>query len=969
MANTLANRRYVEQLEGDMKKLKQEKTAAEAIATLADERMKSAYAAKDEVLAEKSKVQEQLAVAQVEKAALEDQLHRVERRLQDENSALQASVMQGAERAKELQAQLESVQAAKGQLEANLAVSSSEKRGTDEAQRRTEQLLARMQQDFPALQARCDAAEDQNKELRLARDQMVEEMASLKRDHAALLAEKTAMSEMMRKGEEEAGRSEAMKGSLAERAEAAEARVRELQHAKDAAYAERSRALQQLAVLTSEKNAVDESVMRLQTQLREDRGSLSVRCEQAEAAARELTRDRDAVAEEKSRVAEQAAVASVEKREAEARSAQLEKLLALAQEERGATQVRLDGAEGRLRDMEVLKESILQERVKLEQESAVATSERRRIEESLSRAEAQVKEMAKDKQSLAGRADAAEARVKDVLGMRDAVIEERGRSQEALAAAQGEKAGLEELVRRCELQIRTLTDDKAAMLARADAAEERCKELTRQRDAAHAERSKLTEQLGVSHTERRAVEEVLRLTEVRIGEERPPLVQRAEFAEKRCAEMEQQRDALSRERQALTEQLTEAKDAHAAAQRELATSGAERRALEELLHRTEARLGDERAALRAGADGAEARAGETGRQRDEAIAERIKAAEALSAAEADRRSAEDAALRLTAEVKRLGEERSALLERVGATDERNRELSMQLESAQAALSEQQAERSTLQREKTALSQNLAVTQTELRGKEVVARHAETRLHEEKLALQARCEAAEERCHEINARRDALQADRARLQESYNALLDERNRLEERLGSMQQEKRGLEELALYVNAITRSGGAVGKSSGTGGGGGGGGGTMSGVLDSLAALSSPAVPLPPSGSDLGTGLGVKAMSSLPAAHGTAALHAASSALPVRQFGRESISPSNRAASPTRRQGLFSGGAGTPASAPLGGPPTGPVSVSWAADNELQVASAMAAAREMAALRGSSSSALELLDPRDAIQEPRA
>ena len=29
MANTLANRRYVEQLEGDMKKLKQEKTAAE----------------------------------------------------------------------------------------------------------------------------------------------------------------------------------------------------------------------------------------------------------------------------------------------------------------------------------------------------------------------------------------------------------------------------------------------------------------------------------------------------------------------------------------------------------------------------------------------------------------------------------------------------------------------------------------------------------------------------------------------------------------------------------------------------------------------------------------------------------------------------------------------------------------------------------------------------------------------------
>ena len=109
MANTIANRRYVEQLEADAKKLKQEKTAAEAIATLADERMKAAYSAKDEVLAEKSRVQEQLAVCQVEKAALEEQLHRTERRLQDENSALQSSVHQAAERTKELQAQLESM--------------------------------------------------------------------------------------------------------------------------------------------------------------------------------------------------------------------------------------------------------------------------------------------------------------------------------------------------------------------------------------------------------------------------------------------------------------------------------------------------------------------------------------------------------------------------------------------------------------------------------------------------------------------------------------------------------------------------------------------------------------------------------------------------------------------------------------------------------------------------------------------
>ena len=431
--------------------------------------------------------------------------------------------------------------------------------------------------------------------------------------------------------------------------------------------------------------------------------------------------------------------------------------------------------------------------------------------------------------------------MKDVLAMRDAVVEERSRALENLASVSAEKSGCEELVRRCELQIRTLTDDKAAMGQRAEGAEARCKELTQQRDAAQSERSKLTEQLGVAHTERRAVEEVLRLTEVRMGEERPPLISRAEFAEKRCNEMESQRDSLSKERQSLLDQLSQSKDQHADCQKELASSVAERRALEELLQRTEQRLGDERASLRSSADGAEARCAEIVRQRDGAVDERIKAAEAMAAAEADRRSAEDAALRVTGEMKRLGEERTSLLDRLGATDERNRELSLQLEKAQEQLAEFQQEKSSLQREKTALSQNLAVTQTELRGKEVVARHAETRLHEEKLALQARCEAAEERCHEINSRRDALQADRARLQDSYNHLLEERNRLEEKLGNINAEKRGLEELALYVNAITRSGGGPKKDvediSASNGGVVGRSYSPQGVLDPNLASSTP------------------------------------------------------------------------------------------------------------------------------------
>ena len=356
MANTIANRRYVEQLEADAKKLKQEKTAAEAIATLADERMKAAYSAKDEVLAEKS----QRAGAARRLPGREGRARRAiaphRTPAAGRELGLAVGVHQARKRAKELQAQLEKVSSEKGSLDAQLAVAASERRGTDEATRRTEQLLARFQEDHPALLAKLEASEDHNRELRLTRDAQIDEIAQLKRDLAQAIAEKSGLADLHKREEEEHGRMEQNKSQLQERCENAEARCRELQHSKDAAFAERSRALQQLAVLTSEKNAADEQGMRLQTQLREDRGSLTVRCETAEAAAREVTRDRDALAEEKARMGEQLAVMSVEKREAEARCSQLEKTLQMTQEERGALQVKSEGVENRLRDIEAMKE-------------------------------------------------------------------------------------------------------------------------------------------------------------------------------------------------------------------------------------------------------------------------------------------------------------------------------------------------------------------------------------------------------------------------------------------------------------------------------------------------------------------------------------------------------------------------------------------------------------------------------------
>ena len=54
------------------------------------------------------------------------------------------------------------------------------------------------------------------------------------------------------------------------------------------------------------------------------------------------------------------------------------------------------------------------------------------------------KELMKDKQSMQARAESGENRVKDVLGMRDAVVEERSRALESLAAAQAENMAVDD---------------------------------------------------------------------------------------------------------------------------------------------------------------------------------------------------------------------------------------------------------------------------------------------------------------------------------------------------------------------------------------------------------------------------------------------------------------------------------------------------------------------------------------------
>ena len=65
-----------------------------------------------------------------------------------------------------------------------------------------------------------------------------------------------------------------------------------------------------------------------------------------------------------------------------------------------------------------MRDATVAERTRLEQELAVAASERRRVDEASTRGETQIKELQKDKASLQARAESAENRLSAVDRLR-----------------------------------------------------------------------------------------------------------------------------------------------------------------------------------------------------------------------------------------------------------------------------------------------------------------------------------------------------------------------------------------------------------------------------------------------------------------------------------------------------------------------------------------------------------------------
>ena len=730
---------YIEKIESEIKKLRQEKATAASVATLAEEKMKVAQQDKDNAVAAKARAESVARQATASQTALEDKIHALERRVADETESLQSA----STTISSLQAQLDKESRRTASLEAQVGVTSNERSASDAAARRNEEQLRTLQVEHTSMLARAKGAEKRCQELQLA----LADAEHLKSDHTILRSEKETLESLRRRAEEESARLEKNRAELLEQIRIMEASRHEDKINRDEIGSEKARAVQMLALLQAEKHAVEEALQLLQQQSAEEKATLSERLASAEAGSANLLREKELSVEERAKNLGQLAMDAAEKRD-------LQKKVDHLLEERTELEARTHSAEQRHNEGSVIREAAVAERHRLEQEVAIARAERKRMDEATLQQEQTFKDLQRDKQALLVRTESAETRARDVLAMRDKVIEELSKTRENLATSQAEKIAAEELVRRCELQINHMTDERAALQAR-------CDDLARQKDVEAHERSKLTMQLSVAHSEKCAIEEVLKLSEMRLGEERPALTQRAEFAERRSTELEVQRQALSRANEDLKAAVASQREAHNEAIREMAGLKAEKHGLETKLHSTEASLGD----MRATVDAAEVRA-------SEAVAERLRCFDTLTAAEAGRRGGEEILNRMSADIKSMSMERSQLLERVGAAEEKSR----QAEETRRTLAACQSNLAALQQERAALAQEVAVAQTELRGKELVARHLEQKMYEEKLALQSRVEVAEERVHEAHAGRNSLQDESARLRESYENLLDDHRNL-------------------------------------------------------------------------------------------------------------------------------------------------------------------------------------------------
>ena len=430
-------------------------------------------------------------------------------------------------------------------------------------------------------------------------------------------------------------------------------------------------------------------------------------------------------------------------------------------DESGALKAVATLSEQRFREVLMQHEATVEEKAHVQEKLATVQAERRALDEASKRAE---QRFAQEVGSMQARLDLAEERNRELMKQREEEHAAKCQVTERLAVVETSRDALEGLSGRLDAQLKTELEEKARLRAECAAATSTLAEAAVKREAEQKEGGRVAEALASVRAENRVSEEMARLAEQKHADDRAAVQARADAAERRCGELRAQAEAAAQERLQTAQALTAAQAEKASLQEQLAVTQAERAAAVELSRRVEVELQQARGALHACGAQADERCGELSQQKEALQSERSRALEQLAGLEAERRGHEDSARRAEAALQQALGDRSGLQARAELAEDKWQRAVQQSN----ALS---AEKSELQSKLGRATEALAATKEQLaasRAEAAAAHQLATKAGDEKAAVEGHARYVEERCKTLQSQQAASEQERGRLAERVAA---------------------------------------------------------------------------------------------------------------------------------------------------------------------------------------------------------
>ena len=342
--------------------------------------------------------------------------------LSDQKSAAVVNAKGAEDRFKQLLAQKEELAGEVMALSEKLAVLQMEKKGeaelsaqkTDQLENKVASLEQQLQDQQARLGGKCDAAEDQARDMQRERETLVADRSRLLQENSTLTAEKRGLEELSRRLEGQLAALREEKNQVSMALESSDAKCSELSKQRESMTEERARMVEELGVpcmhalpslpssrlaeffvsvffvfpscvragvSKAEKRGMEEMARREKEQMDDAVASANSRADYAEERAKEAGRTRDLMGDDKARLAEQLAVVQAEKRRADEHFQRMEASLSQMLDDKTASSLRADSADNRYREATAQKEAALSEKARAEEQLAVALADRKRVEE------------------------------------------------------------------------------------------------------------------------------------------------------------------------------------------------------------------------------------------------------------------------------------------------------------------------------------------------------------------------------------------------------------------------------------------------------------------------------------------------------------------------------------------------------------------------------------------------------------